>query len=109
MFFYAFYQESGENNNLMIVGDDDQSIYEWRGAQIKNFQRFLEDFTRITLEQNYRSANNILRAANTLICKNDTRFKKNLWTCKNKGNAISLYCACNVIDEAMFVANNLID
>ncbi|URJ23887.1 UvrD-helicase domain-containing protein [Blochmannia endosymbiont of Camponotus sp.] len=103
---------SGENNNLMIVGDDDQSIYGWRGAQVKNFQRLLEDFTHvriIILEQNYRSTNNILRAANTLICKNDTRFKKNLWTCKNKGDAISLYCAFNVIDEAMFVVNNLID
>ncbi|WP_420022259.1 3'-5' exonuclease [Blochmannia endosymbiont of Camponotus modoc] len=63
----------------------------------------------ITLEQNYRSTNNILRAANTLICKNDTRFKKNLWTCKNKGDAIFLYCVPNVIGEAMFVKNHLID
>ncbi|WHL25127.1 MAG: 3'-5' exonuclease [Candidatus Blochmannia vicinus] len=103
---------SGKNNNLMIVGDDDQSIYGWRGAQIKNFQRFLEDFKHvriITLEQNYRSTNNILRAANALICKNNTRLKKNLWTRENKGDAISVYCALNETDEALFVANNLIN
>ncbi|URJ31265.1 UvrD-helicase domain-containing protein [Blochmannia endosymbiont of Camponotus sp.] len=103
---------SGENNNLMIVGDDDQSIYGWRGAQVKNFQRFLEDFKNvriITLEQNYRSTNNILKAANALICKNNTRLKKKLWTQENKGDAISVYCAFNAADEALFVANNLIN
>ncbi|URJ28208.1 UvrD-helicase domain-containing protein [Candidatus Blochmannia vicinus (nom. nud.)] len=103
---------SRESNNLMIVGDDDQSIYGWRGAQVKNFQRFLEDFKNvriITLEQNYRSTNNILKAANALICKNHTRLKKKLWTHENKGDAISVYCAFNSADEALFVANNLIN
>ncbi|WP_331828580.1 UvrD-helicase domain-containing protein [Candidatus Blochmannia sp. SNP] len=103
---------SGKKNNLMIVGDDDQSIYGWRGAEIKNFQRFLEDFKHvrvITLEQNYRSTNNILKAANALICKNNTRLKKKLWTRENQGDAISVYCALNETDEALFVTNNLIN
>ncbi|WP_159715070.1 UvrD-helicase domain-containing protein [Blochmannia endosymbiont of Camponotus nipponensis] len=103
---------SGNNNNLMIVGDDDQSIYGWRGAQVENFRRFLEDFSHVRiviLEQNYRSTSTILKAANALICKNNMRLKKNLWTLEDKGNAISVYCAVNVADEALFVANNLVN
>ena len=66
----------------MIVGDDDQSIYGWRGAQIKNIQKFLKDFKAetIRLEQNYRSTANILNSANELIANNSDRLGKNLWT-----------------------------
>jgi len=94
-------------NNIMIVGDDDQSIYGWRGAQVDNIQRFIKDFSSvkiIRLEQNYRSTGNILRAANTLISKNKSRLGKNLWTKNNKGEQISLYYAINEFEEARFVA-----
>ena len=66
----------------MIVGDDDQSIYGWRGAQIENIQKFLKDFKAetIRLEQNYRSTANILNSANELIANNSDRLGKNLWT-----------------------------
>ena len=70
---------AGGNSNVMIVGDDDQSIYGWRGAQVENIQRFLKDFPgaeTIRLEQNYRSTSNILKAANTLIANNDGRMGK---------------------------------
>src|SRR3990167_8354012 len=74
---------AGQHSHVMIVGDDDQSIYGWRGARIENLQRFREDFTPaqlIRLEQNYRSTNTILRAANSLIARNSGRLGKNLWT-----------------------------
>lgn len=97
---------AGETGKVMIVGDDDQSIYGWRGAQVANIQRFLTDFsaaTTIRLEQNYRSTNNILQAANALIENNHGRLGKQLWTEGSDGEPISLYCAFNELDEARFV------
>ncbi|CNC26520.1 DNA helicase II [Yersinia intermedia] len=101
---------AGDRSNVMIVGDDDQSIYGWRGAQVENIQRFLKDFPgaeTIRLEQNYRSTSNILTAANTLIANNDGRMGKNLWTDGAEGEPISLYCAFNELDEARFVVNRI--
>ncbi len=101
---------AGDNGKVMIVGDDDQSIYGWRGAQVINIQRFLQDFPAtkvIRLEQNYRSTNNILKSANALIANNDNRLGKNLWTKGDDGELISLYCAFNELDEASYVVNRI--
>lgn len=101
---------AGNSGKVMIVGDDDQSIYGWRGAQVENIQRFLDDFPgaeTIRLEQNYRSTSNILKAANALIENNDGRLGKNLWTEDGDGEPISLYCAFNELDEARFVVNRI--
>ncbi|WP_409308405.1 DNA helicase II [Pectobacterium sp. B1J-3] len=101
---------AGESAKVMIVGDDDQSIYGWRGAQVENIQLFLKDFSgaeTIRLEQNYRSTSNILKAANTLIEHNGGRLGKNLWTDGVEGEPISLYCAFNELDEARFVVNRI--
>ncbi len=101
---------AGDQANVMIVGDDDQSIYGWRGAQVENIQRFLNDFPKaetIRLEQNYRSTSNILTAANTLIANNNGRMGKNLWTEDAEGERISIYCAFNELDEARFVVNRI--
>ena len=102
-------QKSG---NVMIVGDDDQSIYGWRGAKIENIQRFLNDFDgakTIKLEQNYRSTANILNAANQLINNNNNRLGKDLWTEDDAGEKISIYTAFNEIDEARFIAGRIAD
>jgi DNA helicase-2/ATP-dependent DNA helicase PcrA len=101
---------AGDASNVMIVGDDDQSIYGWRGAQVENIQRFLTDFPNahtVRLEQNYRSTGNILAAANALIANNDGRLGKELWTDGEQGEPISLYCAFNELDEARFVVNRI--
>ncbi|AXF77868.1 DNA helicase II [Erwinia tracheiphila] len=101
---------AGEMGNVIIVGDDDQSIYGWRGAQVENIQRFLNDFNgaqTIRLEQNYRSTNNILKAANALISNNNGRLGKELWTDGSDGEPIALYCAFNELDEARFVVNRI--
>lgn len=101
---------AGDDGNVMIVGDDDQSIYGWRGAQVENIQRFLDDFPgakTIRLEQNYRSTSNILQAANVLIAHNGGRLGKNLWTEGAEGEPITLYCAFNELDEARFVVNRI--
>ncbi|AFP84546.1 DNA helicase II [secondary endosymbiont of Ctenarytaina eucalypti] len=98
------------SSNVMIVGDDDQSIYGWRGAQVENIQRFLDDFPEskiIRLEQNYRSTNNILQAANALIAHNGIRLGKKLWTKSVEGEPITLYCAFNEVEEARFVVNRI--
>lgn len=101
---------AGKQNHLMIVGDDDQSIYGWRGARIENIRRFNKDFpeTRtIRLEQNYRSTGTILAAANALIANNDSRLGKNLWTTDGEGEAISIYAGFNDMDEARFIAEQI--
>ncbi|UAJ65406.1 UvrD-helicase domain-containing protein [Candidatus Schneideria nysicola] len=97
-------------NNVMVVGDDDQSIYSWRGAQISNIINFTKDFIPtkiIRLEQNYRSTGNILNAANILIAKNNTRFRKTLWTNDERGDPIYIYCASNELDEADFIIKSI--
>ncbi|MEN4569868.1 DNA helicase II [Pantoea agglomerans] len=101
---------AGDSGRVIIVGDDDQSIYGWRGAQVENIQRFLQDFPgaeTIRLEQNYRSTNNILKAANALIANNNGRLGKELWTEGSDGEPISIYCAFNELDEARFVVNRI--
>jgi DNA helicase II / ATP-dependent DNA helicase PcrA len=101
---------AGENDNLMVVGDDDQSIYGWRGAKIENIQKFSSDFpnsTTIRLEQNYRSTGCILKAANQLIDNNAGRLGKDLWTAGSDGELINLYAGYNEIDEARYIAERV--
>ncbi len=100
----------GKSNNLFVVGDDDQSIYGWRGARVENIQEFQKhyiDTKIIRLEQNYRSTNNILSGANSVISNNASRLGKNLWTEDGDGELIKLYGAFNEIDEARFVVNRI--
>jgi len=101
---------AGEENSLFIVGDDDQSIYGWRGAKIENIQSLQREYPGIDvlrLEQNYRSTGNILAAANKLIEKNPDRLGKNLWTASGDGDPIKLYTAYNERDEARFLVDNI--
>jgi len=101
---------AGNRNNIMVVGDDDQSIYGWRGAKIENIQQFTSDFPQavtIRLEQNYRSTQNILKAANGLIDQNLGRLGKELWTDLGDGDPIQLYAGYNEIDEARFVVERI--
>jgi|TARA_B110000438_G_scaffold191277_1_gene182901 DNA helicase-2/ATP-dependent DNA helicase PcrA len=103
---------AGSKNQLMVVGDDDQSIYGWRGAKIENIQKFNVDFPdtdTIRLEQNYRSTSTILNAANNLIANNQGRLGKHLWTDGAEGEPISLYEAFNEQDEARFIVDRLQD
>ncbi|QAX81391.1 DNA helicase II [Candidatus Pseudomonas adelgestsugas] len=97
-------------DSLMVVGDDDQSIYGWRGAKIENIYQYLKDFpdaVTIRLEQNYRSTASILKAANTLIANNTGRHGKELWTDGSEGEAINLYAAFNEHDEAYYVVKTI--
>ncbi|MDH5784876.1 MAG: DNA helicase II, partial [Chromatiales bacterium] len=101
---------AGEKGQLFAVGDDDQSIYGWRGAKIENIHRFeqeLPDVELIRLEQNYRSTGTILSAANALIANNSDRLGKELWTEGEEGEAIKLYTAINEQDEARYVADQI--
>ncbi len=101
---------AARHGHITIVGDDDQSIYGWRGAQIENLHLFQKDFpnTRvIRLEQNYRSTGAILRAANALIAHNSDRMGKNLWTDGHDGDPIQLYTAYNEQDEARYVIERI--
>ena len=98
--------------NVTAVGDDDQSIYGWRGAKVEHVNSFTDDYKNteiVRLEQNYRSTNVILNAANALIDNNQDRLGKNLWTEKLEGEQIILYQAYNEQDEARFVADVLKD
>ncbi len=101
---------AGEENCLFAVGDDDQSIYGWRGARVENIQSFQRDYPHahlVRLEQNYRSTGNILAAANALIANNLSRLGKTLWTRDGAGAPIRLYSAFNEVDEAQFVAERI--
>jgi DNA helicase-2/ATP-dependent DNA helicase PcrA len=101
---------AGDDADLFVVGDDDQSIYGWRGARVENLQRLRKDFadTQVfRLEQNYRSTRTILEAANQLIAHNADRLGKNLWTDGDRGEPIALYAAFNEQDEARFVIERM--
>ncbi len=103
---------AGPYTNVFVVGDDDQSIYGWRGARIENIQHFERDFKGtqlIRLEQNYRSTSTILKAANALIDNNQGRLGKELWTDGETGDPILFYNAYNEKDEARFVVDRIDD
>ncbi len=100
----------GSSGHPFVVGDDDQSIYRWRGAKIENLQKFRSDFPDAQfykLEQNYRSTAAILEAANALIANNSERLGKELWTSGARGEPVHLYCAYNERDEAEFVLSRI--
>ena len=97
---------------MFAVGDDDQSIYGWRGAKVENIHQFSKDFKNTEtyrLEQNYRSTGNILNAANALIDHNAERMGKELWTDDGEGDLIQLYAAFNEQDEAQFIVDKIRD
>jgi DNA helicase-2/ATP-dependent DNA helicase PcrA len=101
---------SGDRVPMTIVGDDDQSIYGWRGARIENIQQFQQDFGSsrlVRLEQNYRSTQTILSAANAVIENNQGRLGKELWTDGETGEPIDLYSAFNELDEANYIADTI--
>ncbi|MXY15063.1 MAG: DNA helicase II [Proteobacteria bacterium] len=101
---------AGKHNPIFAVGDDDQSIYGWRGARVENIQSFMRDYKNtqlFRLEQNYRSTNTILSVANSLIDNNQDRMGKKLWADSNTGEPVHLYAAFNEQDEARFVADRV--
>jgi len=101
---------AGQHNALFAVGDDDQSIYAFRGANVGNMQELLRDFnveSVIKLEQNYRSHGNILDAANSLISNNRNRLGKKLWTSENSGEPLRVYEATTDVDEAAFIVDEI--
>ncbi len=100
----------GKDSTLFAVGDDDQSIYSWRGARVENMQAFERDFhdtKLLKLEQNYRSTATILKAANKLISNNNARLGKDLWTDGEDGDRIGIYMAYNETDEARYVIDQI--
>lgn len=103
---------AGGRNNICVVGDDDQSIYKFRGATIENILSFESEYKNarvIRLEQNYRSTGNILSAANAVIRNNTERKGKELWTDKDMGDKLTLYVAQNENDEAQYVASQILE
>lgn len=101
---------AGPSNYFMAVGDDDQSIYSWRGARVENIQHFMLDFkplNTIRLEQNYRSTQTILSAANALIDHNSNRMGKELWSDGSSGDPISVYAGYDEYDEAHYIAKRI--
>jgi DNA helicase-2/ATP-dependent DNA helicase PcrA len=101
---------AGDSGRVFVVGDDDQSIYGWRGARVENVHHFVRDFPgvqTVRLEQNYRSTGVILDAANALIAHNQARMGKSLWTAGERGRKIALYAAFNEQDEARFVVEQV--
>ena len=102
----------GSTGYMFAVGDDDQSIYGWRGAKVENIHQFSKDFAgalTFRLEQNYRSTGTILNAANALIAHNSERMGKNLWTEDGQGDLIQLYAAFNELDEAHYIVERIKD
>ena len=115
---YAWLKVLSGNNlpathmNTFVVGDDDQSIYGWRGAKIEHIREFTHDFKAgtsetVRLEQNYRSTGNILEAANSVIANNSERLGKELWTDDSEGELLQVYKAFNEIDEAAYVCGQI--
>jgi DNA helicase-2/ATP-dependent DNA helicase PcrA len=101
---------AGTNGCVFAVGDDDQSIYRFRGAEVGNMNEFVRDFgvtEVVKLEQNYRSQGNILDAANAIIAQNKARLGKNLWTSEGKGEELRIYAAANDEEEARFVVDEV--
>lgn len=101
---------AGDTGRVFAVGDDDQSIYGWRGAKIENIHQYSRDFKPVEtyrLEQNYRSTGNILNAANGLIANNTDRLGKELWTDGSDGELIQVYSAFNEIDEANYIVDSI--
>ena len=99
-----------KHKNICVVGDDDQSIYQWRGADIRNILNFEEDYPEakvVKLEQNYRSTQNILSAANEVVAHNTQRKSKKLWTEKKGGEKITFYTAQDEMDEAFYIARKV--
>jgi DNA helicase-2/ATP-dependent DNA helicase PcrA len=110
---YAFLRQlAGSNGIPFAVGDEDQSVYGWRGAKIKHIKQFQKDFPStkiITLEQNYRSTATILKAANAIIINNEKRIPKELWTDGKEGELLKIYSAFNERDEAAFIVGRISD
>lgn len=107
---YRLIKLLADSNNICVVGDEDQSIYSWRGADIRNIKEFTKDFknaTLIKLEQNYRSTANILNLANSIIVNNMDRIDKKLWTSSEEGARASYYLASSEEDEALFVGKKI--
>lgn len=101
---------AGESKNICCVGDEDQSIYGWRGAEVGNILKFEKDFpnaTIIRLEQNYRSTNNILAAASALISNNSSRYGKTLWSNSEEGDKIHIITLSNDREEAKYIARTI--
>src|SRR6185436_19127637 len=101
---------SGERGNICVVGDEDQSIYGWRGANIRNILDFERDFpgaSIIRLEQNYRSTKTILDAASAVVANNTERIGKTLWTDSGSGEKITLYEAPDAENEALWIADTI--
>jgi DNA helicase-2/ATP-dependent DNA helicase PcrA len=101
-----------EHHNICVVGDDDQSIYRWRGAEVGNILNFEKDFPEtkvVTLEQNYRSTQNILQAANHVVHKNRYRKEKKLWTENPEGDLLFFYVAEDETEEACFVVQKIVE
>ena len=101
---------AAKNRNIMVVGDDDQSIYSWRGADLRNILEFESDYPEakvVKLEQNYRSVGNILAAANAVIANNQHRKEKRLFTDSGDGEKISVYLATDERDEGRWIAGEI--
>lgn len=107
---YELMKLLGKHGNVCVVGDEDQSIYSWRGADIKNILEFEKDFPKtqiIRLEQNYRSTQTILEGASAVVAQNTQRKGKNLWTAREGGSLIGYYEAPDGENEALFIADRI--